>query len=59
MNMVARQSRERHSKSKTILGEGIRNAGMDRQRQLETPLQKLTHESGNNIWKTIFFLEFM
>jgi hypothetical protein len=27
----------------------ISNAGMDRQRQLETPLQKSTHENGNGI----------
>jgi hypothetical protein len=31
-----------------ILGEGCRNAGRDRQKQLETPLKKSIHESGND-----------
>jgi hypothetical protein len=32
-----------------ILGEGRRKAGMDRYRQLQTPLQKSTHKSGNDM----------
>jgi hypothetical protein len=32
-----------------MLGEGRGNVGMVRWRQLETPLQKLTHKSGNNL----------
>jgi hypothetical protein len=32
-----------------ILKKGRRNAEMDRYRQLQTPLQQLTHESGNDI----------
>jgi hypothetical protein len=50
-NTVARPSQERHRKKGTIVGEGRRNAGMDRERQLETLLQKLTHESGNDVRK--------
>jgi hypothetical protein len=34
-----------------ILGESRKNAGMKRLRQLEYPLQKSAHESGNNIRK--------
>jgi hypothetical protein len=52
MNMAARPSQERHRKMMKIQGEGTRNAGMDRQRQLETPLQKSTHKSGNNVRMT-------
>jgi hypothetical protein len=35
--------------SHEIQGEVTRNAGRDRHRQLGTPLQTLTHDSGNNI----------
>jgi hypothetical protein len=48
---VARPRQQKHRKKRTILGEGRRNAGINRYRQLETPLQKLTHNSGNNTRK--------
>jgi hypothetical protein len=50
--MVARPSQDRHRKKGTIPREGRRNAGMDRYRQLETPLQKSSHENGNDIRHT-------
>jgi hypothetical protein len=51
MSLVVRPSQEIHRRKRTILGEGRRNAGMVRQRQLETPLQKSMCESGNNMKK--------
>jgi hypothetical protein len=38
-------------KKRMISGEGWKNTIVDRQRQLETPFQKLTRENGNNIRK--------
>jgi hypothetical protein len=34
-----------------FLAEARRNAGIDRQRQLETPLQKSSYTNGNDIRK--------
>jgi hypothetical protein len=48
MNTVVKPSQERHRKMMMILGEGRRNAGMDRKGQLET-LQKLINENGSDI----------
>jgi hypothetical protein len=57
--MVAIPSQERDRKERMILGEGRENAGMDRQIQLETLLQKPTHESGNNNIIIIIIITFM
>jgi hypothetical protein len=40
-----------HRKKTTTLAEGWRNTGMDRQSQLETPLEKSIHESGKDLRK--------
>jgi hypothetical protein len=45
---VARPRQQKHRKKRAILRESRKKAGINRYKQLETPLQKLTHNNGNN-----------
>jgi hypothetical protein len=51
MNMVATLSQERQRMKRTVLRESEKNAGIERQRQLETSSQKSSNENGNNMKK--------